>query len=111
MTEEPTEEKPDPLYMSSELRREVDRRLQKGLYLVPEHMHNGVSMYLLYGAEPGSFLFNVMSNNFTGSVNNADHINKAHLLDWAEFVYNHVPINARGSHEKVREWMRFAHGE
>jgi len=98
-------------FMDDGLRALLDLKLQKGLHLIPEHMHGGVRSYVLHGCISGSFLLSVMSNDFQNIVGNADHTNQAHLVEWSMFIHNYIPKDSHGSLEKVHSWMKFAAGE
>jgi len=72
---------------------------------LPEHMQEGVLMYLNHGVEPGSFLLAVLSNNLTQSFANADITNREYIFEWAMWLRNECPYPAWGSAEKVKTWM------
>ena len=73
--------------------------------LIPEHMREGMQLYLEDGVEPGSFLRALLENNFIEACRRADNINRYRLLDWADFLWNEMPGDSWGSPEKVRVWM------
>jgi len=73
--------------------------------LIPEHMREGVRLYLEEGVEPGSFLRAALENNFVQVCAHADNINRERLFEWAEFLWNEMPGNVWGSPEKVRAWI------
>lgn len=74
--------------------------------LIPEHMRGGVKSYFEHGVMPGSFLRFVLENNLVEAVVCADRINKAHLIEWAKFLYNEMPLGSWGSREKVKAWSK-----
>ena len=61
--------------------------------------------YLEKGYTPGSFLRAVLCNSLTESAAQADDINRYCLYDWARFMYNEVPLIARGSPEIVNAYL------
>lgn len=65
----------------------------------------GIVRYVEHGAEPGGFLSNVLENNLTGAAVHADDYNKRRLYEWADLVYNCVPMDARNSKENMTRWM------
>lgn len=73
--------------------------------LIPEHMRDGVKLYLEYGIRPGSFLTTVLENNLVKSIALADNVNQAHIVEWAKFLYNELPMESWGSKEKVNAWI------
>ncbi len=59
--------------------------------LLPEHMREGMRRYIEKGAEVGSFLMAVLSNDLMEAAGRADHINLERLADYAHFLYNYAP--------------------
>ena len=74
--------------------------------LIPEHMRSGVKRYLENGIRPGDFLIAILENNLVQSVGRADKINQAHIIEWANFLYNEMPMESWGSKEKVNAWIK-----
>ncbi len=72
---------------------------------LPEHMRDGVKNYLEHGVPPGDFLHAVLCNNLVESYGRADSTNQAHMRDWADFMYNEMPIGSWGSKENVAAWI------
>ena len=67
---------------------------RKGLHLIPEHMHNAVSIWV-ERAEPhpsmlGSFFAAVLTNDLMGAAAHADEENVRALKSWAIFFYNFI---------------------
>lgn len=73
---------------------------------LPEHIRDGMKMYLDQGYEPGGFLYSVLTNNLKNAVGNADHINLRYLTNIVCYCYNEIPSEAWGSVEKVEQWMK-----
>lgn len=73
---------------------------------IPEHMHSGVIQYVEHGVEPGGFLKAVLSNNLVDSFSKADGLNKNKIDKYITLLYNHIPADCWGSHEKVVSWMK-----
>ncbi len=80
----------------------------EGLETLPSYMIDGLMLYYTNGISPGSFLYAVLCNDLKGAFGAADETNRAHMFEWASFMYNHMPAQAQGSPEKVKAWM--AHG-
>jgi len=78
-------------------------RVRDNLHLVPEHMHDGLMLYLEHGVEPGSFLDAVLRNDLVGAFTRADELNQHAMRGWAELMYWHIPMSARGVN--VDQWM------
>jgi len=72
---------------------------------LPEHMQDGMQMYIEYRIEPGSFLTAVLENDLMGALGKADDINKHRLYDYGLWLYNEAPAGCFGSVEAVREWL------
>lgn len=84
-----------------------------GLYLLPEHMHEGISWWIEKG-EPhpktmGSFQRAVLENDLMGAVGKADHINQLYIARWCDFLYNFAPEDCHGSPEKLLAWYEHKH--
>jgi hypothetical protein len=73
---------------------------------VPEHMHDGVCLWLLHGIAPGSFLSAVICNDLKESFGRADEINRDCLFEWVQFFYNHTPHDCWGSEERAAAWAK-----
>lgn len=80
----------------------LDEALQT---LIPEHMQDGLKLYLDEGLEPGGFLYAVLSNNLADAVGRADATNQLLLPNYIRFLYNYAPSACWGSPEKVMSWM------
>lgn len=74
--------------------------------VLPQHMREGAINYVLLGHAPGSFLQAVLRNDLIEAAANADDVNKYALHMWAVFVYNAVPMPARGSQEAIVQWVK-----
>jgi len=86
---------------------------RNGLHLIPEHMHEGIAMWIERG-EPhpsimGSFQRAVLSNDLMEACKRADHLNRVCLFDWAGFIYNFAPSDCHGSAEKLLAWYDAHH--
>ena len=73
--------------------------------LLPEHMQDGMRLYIERGVEPGSFITAVLCNDLMGALGKADDINRHRLFDYGLFLYNEVPSSCFGSREKVAAWV------
>jgi hypothetical protein len=74
--------------------------------ILPEHMQEGMKLYIEKGIEPGHFLRAVLENKLVESFAYADDINIRNMFNWADFMYNQCPLEARGSKEKVEQWLQ-----
>lgn len=72
---------------------------------IPEHMRDGMRLYIENGIEPGSFLRAVLENDLMEACSRADDINRHRLFDFAWFLYNGAPCECYGSPENVRAWL------
>ena len=75
---------------------------------VPEHMHDGIQLWIDHGIGPGSFLWAVICNDLRGAIGKADHVNKSHIANFVQFFYSHAPSPCWGSEEKATAWA--SHG-
>lgn len=74
--------------------------------ILPEHMQEGMRLWIERGIEPGSFLMAVLENDLMGALGKADEINAASLLAYGRFLYNEVPTSCFGSPEKCAAWAK-----
>jgi hypothetical protein len=72
---------------------------------LPEHMQDGMQLWVERGIEPGSFLAAVLRNDLMGALGKADSVNINRLKDYGMFLYNEVPSDCFGSHAKYVAWM------
>lgn len=72
---------------------------------LPEHMQNGMRLYIERGIEPGSFMYAVLCNDLMGAFGCADSVNQRRIKDFCQFLYNDAPSKCHGSPEKVRAWI------
>lgn len=79
-------------------------RLRKGYHLIPSHMREGITIYVLDGIRPGGFLQALLCNDFLAACAHADLENSFALHGWGRFLYNHVPAAAFGSPDNYLEW-------
>jgi len=74
-------------------------------HLLPDHMQHGFAEYVLYGQPMGHFGTACLEDRLVAAFSAADQINTARMADTASWLYNHCPIDARGSQAKVRAWI------
>ena len=73
---------------------------------LPEHMRDGMRLYIERGIAPGSFLRAVLSNDLMGAMGRADDVNLKALPAYGRFLYNEAPSLCFGSPEKVADWIK-----
>lgn len=61
--------------------------------------------YVLDGADPGSFLYAVLTNDLKEACARADLENQRRLFDIMNFLYNCCPSGCFGSVAKVNYWL------
>ena len=88
-----------------DIRKMIEDRLTYYEHLLPEHMREGVRLYVLDNIEPSSFMRAVLENDLRESVARADHINKERLSDIVTFCFEALPAGSWGSVEKVKRWL------
>lgn len=72
--------------------------------VIPEHCRGGMKRYIEHGILPGSFLQAIICNDLVGAAGKADDINVFCLINYANFLYNHMPSEAWGSKERMLAW-------
>jgi hypothetical protein len=60
---------------------------------------------------PGGFLTAVLCNDLFLAVSRADHMNQACLSEIAKWIYNSMPMAARGSEDQMMDWCRAVQAE
>lgn len=71
----------------------------------PEHMKEGLLLYLNHRIGPGGFMRAVLSNDLTLALARADEVNQKKLKNIMEYIYNCCPAPSWGSYEKVDKWL------
>ena len=74
--------------------------------LLPPHMQHSVREYIEKGHPVGNFLRAVLENKLVESFGRADQENLRAMYNWASFLYNEMPCEARGSKEAVDAWIK-----
>ena len=72
--------------------------------MLPEHMRDGMQLWVERGVDAGSFLMAVLRNDLMGALGKADDVNINQLKAYGMFLYNEVPSDCFGSVEKCRKW-------
>lgn len=75
------------------------------LSLVPEHMREGVQLYIEDGIEPGRGLWAVLSNDLTQAVASLDDKAIAGISGLVQFLYSYAPPDCWGERRKVQAWL------
>ena len=75
-------------------------------FVIPEHMAQGLDLYINEGIEPGSFLMAVLCNDLMEACGRADHINIRNLPAYCGYLYNEAPPQCFGSPAKVEAWIK-----
>jgi len=87
-----------------ELRQSLDE------YGVPDHMHGGITRYILQGIPPGDFLTAVICNDLMNALGRADDINREALFSFVNWFYNVAPTDCWKSKKNMQDWIE-AHRE
>lgn len=72
---------------------------------IPEHMCEGLRLYLEMHVKPGDFLMAVLSNDLREACTRADHINIRLLHVYVAYLWNHASAYAWGNAERVEAWL------
>lgn len=89
-------------------KHEIRVAYDAGLRLIPNHMRDGVTRYMEFGIEPGSFLLTLLQCGADSDEawRLADMVNKSSINEWALFLEKHMPEMAWGSNLKVAAWKK-----
>lgn len=75
-------------------------------YPMRNDLYGALERYLNHGILPGGFLTAVLENNLMEAFGRADSMNSANLRNIVGYIYNHIPSNAWGSKERVRDYVK-----
>ena len=81
-------------------------RYSQGMYMIPEHMHEGLKRYIEDGIKPGDFLRLMLEHRIYEAAGRADDINKDQLYQYIYYMYNYMPMQSHGSEEIVANWIK-----
>ena len=73
---------------------------------LPEHIRDGMRLYIEHRVAPGHFLTAVIENNLKESFARADDTNINRMFDVVAFMYNEAPMACWGSPEKMIKWLK-----
>jgi hypothetical protein len=73
-----------------------NQRWSEGLNMIPHHMWRGVAMWAVFGIKPGNFLQAVIRGDLFDAAARADGTNQQMLYEWAFFMHNYIPSEAKG---------------
>lgn len=72
---------------------------------LPQHLRDGMQMYVEEGIPPGGFCMAVLSNDLKGAFGRADETNIKRMHDIVLWLYNECPSTAQGSPQAVKAWI------
>jgi len=73
-------------------------------HIVTAEIFDSLERWVVEGIPTGGFLHRVLMNDLHGAAITADFVNTSILSFISQFVVKHVPIQARGNDERMREW-------
>jgi len=73
---------------------------------VPEHLREGLRLYIERGIPTGDFLKCVLENDLFGALSRADLNSRVGLHGLCSWIYNYAPSACHGSPKKVKEWLK-----
>ena len=73
--------------------------------MVPEHLRNGLRLYIEQGVKPGSFLMGVLENDLRNAIFKGDTDSLAGLRPLVLFLHNYAPGECHGNPTRVANWM------
>lgn len=74
-------------------------------YGVPEHLHDGLLLYVHEHIPMGHCLTAIVSNDLREAFARADEETAAAMRQIVRWLYNEAPSNCWGSPERVRAWL------
>lgn len=72
---------------------------------LPQHIQEGMQLYIEHKIAPGGFLTAVLCNDLYGAAVRADEINKHLLFEYVNWLDNHAPQLCWGNPKRVKEWL------
>lgn len=81
---------------------------QKGLEEsgVPDTLWDGLLSYILDHRPTGSFLEAVINNDLRDACARADQVNRYHLWNIVDFLYNYAPTGCWGHDHATTQWLK-----
>lgn len=73
---------------------------------LPEHIRYGMFRWIEFGNVPGDWMCYLLTNNLVLTWGFADEINRAHMGDIVDFIYNEAPSQCWGTQEKIDAWAK-----
>lgn len=73
--------------------------------MLPNEMRAGYEHYVLFGTPMGDFGTATLQDKLVESFSRADDTNTHRMLDIVRWLYNGCPADARGSDERVQQWI------
>ena len=78
-------------------------------FAIPDYMRDALGRYINDHAPVGDFLTAILENDYHQAIGRADGNNVGNLPAYANFLYNHAPLECHGSKEKVKAWLAKRH--
>ena len=72
---------------------------------LPEHIQDGMELYIEEGVPPGSFCKACLEDSLVTAFGAADDINIYRMKDIVMWLYNSCPSSAQGSESAVKHWI------
>lgn len=73
--------------------------------LIPAHMHQGMTNYIVHHVLPGSFLVAALSGNLELARRKADGVNLQALDNYMEFFRDYLDDEMHGTTDKIIAWI------
>jgi hypothetical protein len=73
--------------------------------LIPTHMQEAITRYVVDRVAPGHFLQAVLKNDLRGAIDYADEANALLIKTYVKLFYNRAPSRCSGSPENYRNWL------
>ena len=74
--------------------------------LIPQHMQDGLTLWVEKGVMTGHFMTAVMENDLMEAYGRADEQNQWSMRNWCVFLYSYAPRGCYGSRANVAEWRK-----
>jgi len=73
---------------------------------LPGYIKREIDMYVDDGVPPGNYVWKFLANDLMLAAFHADYDERKIFFYICDYVFNAVPVGARGNYEKVAEWIK-----
>lgn len=91
-------------YAAAQAGAEINKELNQYYSTLPNHLQDGMRLYIERGVSMASFGDAVVRNDLKEACSRADHINQHQIFNIVKWLYNHAPAACWGSNGNVDRW-------